>query len=73
MKNEMMKNEMSSVTQRLRLPLQAAPVERTLLAAPALAGQDGVVPSWGWSDFGNLLQKAAPYVAQYLPQALAAL
>ena len=53
MKNEMMKNEMSSVrTQGLRLPLQTAPVQRTLAAAPQLAGQEGVVPSF---DFTSLL------------------
>jgi hypothetical protein len=64
MKNEMMNNEMSSVgTRRLRLPLQAAPVERTLAAAPALAGQEGVVPSF---DLGGFLKQALPYVAQGL-------
>jgi hypothetical protein len=51
MKNEMMKNEISSVgTQLLRLPLQSAPVERTLTAAPALAGQEGLVPSFDLSS-----------------------
>jgi hypothetical protein len=60
MKNEMMKNEMSSVTtQRLRLPLQTAPVERTLLAGPALAGQDGVVPSNG-IPWGQIASTALP-------------
>jgi hypothetical protein len=45
MKNEIMKNEMNSVApQLLRLPLQAAPVERRL-AASALLGKDGVVPT----------------------------
>jgi hypothetical protein len=50
MKNEMMKSEMSSVrSQRLRLPLQTAPVERTLAATTALSVQGGVDPS-GWFD-----------------------
>jgi hypothetical protein len=51
MKNEIMKNEMSSVgTPLLRLPPQTAPVERTL-AASALLGKDGIVPSARWTDY----------------------
>jgi hypothetical protein len=50
MKNEMMKNEMTLAgTQLLRLPLQAAPVERKLGATPHLSGQVGVV-SAGWRE-----------------------
>ena len=53
MKNEIVINEINSVgTRRLRLPLQTAPVERTLAAAPQLAGQEGVVPSF---DFTSLI------------------
>jgi hypothetical protein len=56
MKNEIMKHEMSLVgTQLLRIPLQTAPVERTLAAAPPLVGQDGVVPSVV-QNWMNLLQ-----------------
>ena len=63
MKNEIMKNEMSSVrTQRLRLPLQTAPVERTLLAGPALAGQEGVVPSF---NFGSLVPIAQQLLSMF--------
>jgi hypothetical protein len=57
MKTEMMKNQMSTLgTQRLRLPPQMAPVNRTL-AASALSGQDGVVPSF---SLGGFLEKALP-------------
>jgi hypothetical protein len=44
-----MNDEMRSVgTQPLRLPLQAAPIERKLSSTPALAAQEGVVPSFNW-------------------------
>jgi hypothetical protein len=53
-----MKDEMNSAgPQLLRLPLQAAPVERTLAAAQPVVGQEGVVPSNvaflppRWTDF----------------------
>jgi hypothetical protein len=47
-----MKHEMSSVEpQLLRLPLQAAPVERRLAAAQPVMGQEGVVPSARWTDY----------------------
>jgi hypothetical protein len=61
MKDEMMKKEMSSVgPQLLRLPLQAAPVERTLAAVPPVVGREGVVPSISLTD---LVAKALPPMA----------
>ena len=60
MKNEMMKNEKSSVgTQRLCLPLQTAPVNRRLVAS-ALSGQDGVVPSFDWGKLASIVGQALP-------------
>jgi hypothetical protein len=62
MKSEIMKNELSSVgTQRLRLPLQTAPVERTL-SASSLLGQDGVVPSNGWANVAQGVLQALPAI-----------
>jgi hypothetical protein len=74
MKNEMMKNEMSSVgTQRLRLPLQTAPVERTLAATAALSGQGGVVSSGFWDDVGSFIAPIARTAGPAIGQALAGL
>jgi hypothetical protein len=62
MKNEIIENGMSSVgTHQLRLPMQTAPVNRTL-AASCLSGQDGVVPSFGWGDLWNIAKTALPAV-----------
>jgi hypothetical protein len=60
MKNEMMKNEMSS---QLRLPLQVAPVNRTL-AATALSGQEGVVPSGWFDEIVNAVKTYGPTIAR---------
>jgi hypothetical protein len=66
MKNEIVKNEMSS---QLRLPLQVAPVNRTL-AATALSGQKGVVPS-GWFD--DIVKVVGPIAGQVLPGLLSSI
>jgi hypothetical protein len=59
-----MKNEMSSVgTHQLRLPLQTAPVNRTVVAS-ALSGQEGVVPSWGFSDLWNAVKTYGPEIVK---------
>ena len=58
MKDEIMKNEMSSVgAHRQRLPLQTRPVERTLAATAALVGQEGVVPSFNWGSLIPIAQQ----------------
>jgi hypothetical protein len=59
-----MKNEMIPVaTPLLRLPLQVSPIERTLAAA-ALTGESGVVPSQNWGQiFGQVAQTALPILA----------
>lgn len=68
MKTEMMKNQMSSVgTQQLRLPLQTAPVNRTVVrtvVASALSGQEGVVPSWGFSDLWDVVKTYGPGIVK---------
>lgn len=50
-------------TPMLMLPVQSAPVNRTLGAA-ALTGGNGVEPSFGWDDIVSFAKSAAPYVAQ---------
>jgi hypothetical protein len=57
---------------RLRMPLQAPPVNRTM-GGSALAAGSGVDPSWGWSDLGDLLKQAGPYIAKAAPYIAAAL
>jgi hypothetical protein len=53
----------SLATPLLRLPLQVAPVDRTLVAASSLSGDGGVVASQGW-------QQALQTGLQLLPQIL---
>ena len=62
MNNEITLNEVRSVgTHQLRLPLQMAPVNRTL-AASALSGQDGVVPSQNWQQLLSTGLQALPSI-----------
>jgi len=62
MKNEITINEVGSVgTHQLCLPPQIAPVERTLAAA-ALSGQDGVVPSQNWGNIASGVLQALPSI-----------
>jgi len=65
-----MNTEMISVSgPRMRLPLQAAPVMRSMLSSSALSGMSGVEPS-GWFEdvvntiktIGSTVQTVAPIV-----------
>lgn len=60
-----MKNEMNPMgTPGLRLPFQAAPVERTLASSSSYLSVDGgVAASFDW---GSLIQNALPIVSGLL-------
>lgn len=53
-----MQNEITP-NSRLRLPVQAAPVNRTLTPG-ALGGGPGVEAAWGWDDLVDLAKKYGP-------------
>lgn len=46
-----------------KLPIQAAPVERTITGA-AMSSQDGVDPSFGWGDIWSGIKKYGPGIVK---------
>ncbi|MGH3670221.1 MAG: hypothetical protein ACRDSH_06240 [Pseudonocardiaceae bacterium] len=55
-------NEMGTGAARLRLPLQAAPINRTPTSA-TLADGSGIEASGFWDTLGSIATKALPIVA----------
>lgn len=66
-----MKNDMNpKMTPTLRLPLQVAPVDRSLAAASCLLSDEGVMASNWLSDIGNFVtHRIVPAVEKYGPLA----
>jgi hypothetical protein len=46
-----------------KLPIQAAPVERTIVGTP-MANESGIDPSFGWGDVWNAVKTYGPTVAK---------
>ncbi len=46
-----------------KLPIQSAPVERTIVGTP-MANESGIDPSFGWGDVWNAVKTYGPTVAK---------
>ena len=63
---------MNTTPGSLRLPLQAAPVDRT--SSPAALNGSGIDASWGWSDVWNVVKQVAePALTAAAPAVLGAI